>query len=230
MKLSISSGDVRTPTPLAVVFDLDGTLIDSREDIAAACNHALASRGRAPLPVDTIAQFVGDGARLLVARAFALPARSGEVDGALDAFHAYYEAHPATHTRLMPGATEALDALGDRPLAVCTNKPRKTTLAVLDALDLARRFVAIRAGGDGPLKPNASAVTDVLRSMRADATRAWMVGDGEQDILAGRAAGCVTVGVRGGIQGSERLEAARPDMLLETLLELVALVKVGRAV
>jgi phosphoglycolate phosphatase-like HAD superfamily hydrolase len=57
-----------------------------------------------------------------------------------------------------------------------------------------------------------------------------MVGDGEQDILAGRAAGCVTVGVRGGIQGSERLEAARPDMLLETLLELVALVKVGRAV
>ncbi len=230
MKLSISSGDVRTPTPLAVIFDLDGTLIDSREDIAAACNHALAAMGRPPLPVETIAAFVGDGARVLVARALDLPPKSAEVDRALDAFHLYYEANPTRHTRLMPGALEALDALGDRPLAICTNKPRATTLAVLDALALTRRFVAIRAGGDGPLKPHPFAVSDVLRSIRVDPSRAWMVGDGEQDVLAGRAAGCVTVGVRGGIQAGDRLEAARPDMLLETLLELVALVRVGRAV
>jgi phosphoglycolate phosphatase len=224
LKLSIAAGGLFQP--LAVVFDLDGTLIDSREDIAAACNHALAVLGRPPLPIGTIASFVGDGARLLLARALGLPSGAPEVDRALDAFRPYYEANPATHTRLMPGAREALDALGDRPLAICTNKPRGPTLAVLDAFGITSRFVAIRAGGDGPLKPDPSAVTDVVRSMRSDPRRTWMVGDGEQDVRAGRGAGCVTIAIRGGFGSEDALDAAQPDMVLGTLHDLVSLVKV----
>jgi phosphoglycolate phosphatase len=224
MKLSISSGDHMKP--VGVVFDLDGTLIDSREDIAAACNHVLHALGRAPLSVDTIASFVGDGARMLVARALDAEPSSTEVEQALAIFHPFYEAHPAVHTTLMPGARELLDALGDRPLAIVTNKPRRATLACLDALGVTARFMAIRAGGDGPLKPDPSGVTGALASMRVGPAQAWMIGDGEQDVIAGRAAGCVTVGVRGGFQDA-KLEAATPDMLVGSLLELITLLRIG---
>ena len=224
MKLSITSGD--HIKPIGVVFDLDGTLIDSREDIAAACNHALIAMGRAPLSVDAIAAFVGDGARMLVARALDAPPASPEVDEALALFHPFYESHPADHTTLMPGARELLDALGDRPLAIVTNKPRRTTIACLDALGVTSRFMAIRAAGDGPLKPDPSGVASALASMRVGAAHAWMVGDGEQDVIAGRAAGCVTIGVRGGFQDA-KLEAAGPDMMVGSLLELITLVRLA---
>jgi phosphoglycolate phosphatase len=227
LKLSISSTPIERPQ--AVLFDLDGTLIDSRLDIAAACNHALEAVGREPLPVNTIARFVGDGARMLVARALGELADAPLVDRALAAFHPYYEAHPAEHTRVLPGVTELLDALGDRPLGICTNKPRGATMACLDALGLTSRFVSIRAGGDGPLKPDPAAVTAALASMRVDARHTWMVGDGEQDILAGRGAGCLTVGVRGGFQADERLEAAKPDFLLGSIADLIALVRVPQS-
>jgi phosphoglycolate phosphatase len=211
--------------PLAVLFDLDGTIIDSRGDIAAACNHALTTVDRAPLEESVIAGFVGDGARMLVARALAVPADEPLVDRALTAFHRYYEDHAVVHTTLMPGAREVLDALGDRPVALVTNKPRPPTLAVLRALGLADRFASVRTGSDGPLKPDPRAILDVLRWMRIEPKDAWVVGDGEQDVRAGRAAGCQTVGVRGGLQGDAKLVASEPDALVGSLGELAEVVK-----
>ena len=213
------------PIPLAVVFDLDGTLIDSRADIAAACNFALTSVDRAPLSETRIASFVGDGARMLVARALGLAGEDLLVERALTAFHRYYEDHPAVHTTLLPGALEVLDALADRPVALVTNKPRAATIGVLAALGLAERFASVRTGSDGPLKPDPRAILDVLRWIRIDPKDAWMVGDGEQDIRAGRAAGCVTVGLKGGFQGDAKLVASEPDALVESLSEMAALVR-----
>jgi phosphoglycolate phosphatase len=211
--------------PLAVLFDLDGTLIDSKRDIAAACNHALTSVDRAPLEERVIAGFVGDGARMLVSRALGLPPEDPLVERALTEFHRYYEAHAVVHTTLMPGAREVLDALGDRPVALVTNKPRAATMAVLRGLGLADRFASVRAGGDGPLKPDPRAILDVLRWIRIEPKDAWVVGDGDQDVRAGRAAGCQTVGVRGGLQADARLVASEPDALVGSLGELAAVVK-----
>ena len=102
--------------PASVLFDLDGTIIDSKGDIAAACNHALTSVDRAPLDEAVIATFVGDGARMLVARALGLAPDETLVERALTSFHRYYEDHAAVYTTLMPGALEVLDALVDLSL------------------------------------------------------------------------------------------------------------------
>jgi phosphoglycolate phosphatase len=214
--------------PRAVAFDLDGTLIDSRLDIVAACNHTLARAGRAPLSAEIVSTFVGDGVRALVARAFGVPetdAPDPQLDAWCEAFIAYGAAHPATHTTWMPGALQALDALAGLPLAVVTNKARVVALAVLDALGGRSRFGFVYAGGDGLLKPRPDPVVAVARAFEVDVERVWVVGDAEQDILAARAAGATAVAVRGGFHDDARLQAASPEVILSSLLELPALVQ-----
>lgn len=209
-----------------IVFDLDGTLIDSRRDIAAACNHALTAHGLPALPLSQVEGYVGDGARALLARAAGLSEDDAAIEGLLTAFLDYYLAHPTDHTVLMPGAAEALSALADLPLALCTNKPRRTTLAVLEGLELSSTFRAITAGGDLPeKKPHPGPVLHLSRELGLPPSELMMVGDGAQDVLAGRAAEAITVGVRGGIQPVERLIAAEPHYLLSTLHELPELVR-----
>jgi phosphoglycolate phosphatase len=220
---------MKPPSPRAVVFDLDGTLIDSKGDIAAACNHALVHVGRAALPVDVISAYVGDGARLLVARALGASVEDPLTERALEAFRVFYEAHPADHTTVIDGALSTLDALGHLPLALVTNKPRGATLGVLRALGLEARFAGIRTGSDGPLKPDPSAILEVLEVMGVAPADAWMVGDGEQDVAAGRAAGCTTIGLRGGLQGDAKMEASRPDLLLGSIRELASALKAAAA-
>jgi len=215
--------------PLAVAFDLDGTLIDSKGDIAAACNRALVAVGRSPLDEDVIARFIGVGARVLLARALDLEPDDALVDRALAAFQPFYDANAAVRTTLLPGAIAVMDALAPRPLALVTNKPRSSTLAVLKALAIDTRFAFIRTGSDGPLKPHRRAVTDALDALGVAPADAWMVGDAEQDVRAGRAAGCVTIVVRGGFQSAERVEASRPDLTVDSLLDVAALVtKLGK--
>jgi phosphoglycolate phosphatase len=204
-----------------VVFDLDGTLVDSRRDIAEAANHALVSAGFAALPHAELDSYVGDGAALLMARGARLDPKDERVALLVETFLDYYAEHPIDHTRLMPGGELALETLRSYPLGICTNKPRRTTLAVLNGLELTARFAGIVAGDDLPKrKPDPTMVLEAARLMCVSVTELVMVGDGPQDVLAGRAAGAYTVGVRGGIQAFERLEAARPDVMIETLTEL----------
>jgi phosphoglycolate phosphatase len=208
-----------------VVFDLDGTLVDSRRDIAEAANHALAKNGYTQLPHDELESFVGDGAPLLMARAARLDATDERVPGLVANFLEYYAEHPIDHTDLMPGALQALDDLRGYALGVCTNKPRVTSLAVIRGLKLETRFAGLVAGDDLPLrKPDPAPVVEAARRMGVPVTEVVMVGDGPQDVLSGRAAGAYTVGVRGGIQAFERLTASKPDCLISTLAELPALV------
>jgi phosphoglycolate phosphatase len=211
-------------TPSAVLFDLDGTLLDTRGDIAAACNHVLVGAGRAALPAETIAGFVGDGARTLLARAFGTAKDAREMEALLDAWRGYYVAHPIDHASWMPGARDSLSALASRgvPVALVTNKARIVTEAIVAALGVADRFGAIWAGGDGALKPSAEPVTSTARELGIDARGVWMVGDADQDIGAARAAGCVSIAVLGGFHAEARVRAARPDVVLRSLDELAA--------
>jgi phosphoglycolate phosphatase len=206
-----------------VVFDLDGTLVDSRRDIAEAANYALEKSGFPRLSHAELESYVGDGAAMLMARAARIEVKDQKTAVIVADFLDYYAAHPIDFTAPMPGALEALDALSERALGVCTNKPRRTSLAVLDGLKLAARFKGVVAGDDLPeRKPHPSMVQETARRLGVPVTEVVMVGDGPQDVLAGRAAGALTIGVRGGIQALERLEASQPTLIIDTLAELPA--------
>jgi phosphoglycolate phosphatase len=211
-----------------VAFDLDGTLIDSRLDIAAACNHILVAAGRVPLAPEIIATFVGDGVRALVSKAFALPLDAPALDDLEAAFVARYAAYPVQQTTWMPGALAALDALRDLPLAILTNKARSVTLAVLDALRATARFAFVYAGGDGPLKPHPEPVLAVARGLAVAPEALWVVGDGAQDLDSAHAAGAVAVAVLGGFTTEARLLEAKPEALLGSLVELPELLRNAR--
>lgn len=206
-----------------VVFDLDGTLVDSRRDIAEAANHALEKAGLARLPHAELESFVGDGAPLLMARAARLDVEDLKTAAMVSDFLDYYAAHPIDYTNIMAGGLEALDELRHFPLGVCTNKPRRTSVAVLRGLGLEARFKGVVAGDDLPQrKPDPAMVVETARLLGVPVQSIVMVGDGPQDVLSGRAAGAFTIGVRGGIQAFERLTASAPDLMIDTLAELPA--------
>ncbi|MCQ4159306.1 phosphoglycolate phosphatase [Roseomonas sp. GC11] len=178
-----------------VIFDLDGTLVDSLPDIQAALNRLMASRQLAPFPRETVARFIGDGVAVLVRRAFAAHGRAPD-ETALADFMADYEAHASAETRLFPGmaaALDALDAAGWR-LAVCTNKPEKAARLLLEDLGLAGRFAALGGGDSFPVrKPDPAHVLATLRAAGGEGGQAVMVGDHHNDIAAGRGAGLPVV-------------------------------------
>lgn len=215
--------------PTAVVFDLDGTLIDSRGDIVAATNHALLATGRKPEPAAAIVSLVGDGARTLCARVARLEESDPEIDELLEHFLGYYEAHPADFTRFMPfamEAVEALSAMNAMTLALCTNKHRRATDAVLSALGIADRFAVIVAGGDLPQKkPDPAPLRHIAKTLGVRPAAMVMVGDGPQDVLCAQQAGCWSVAVECGYSTPALLSEVGPDVQLKDLGMLAGIVQ-----
>jgi phosphoglycolate phosphatase len=209
----------------AAVFDLDGTLIDSVPDIAAALNRCLVAEGRALLTDDGVAKLVGGGARELVARALGAATLDADVDRVHADFLAYYDAEPVTRTRLYPGARELLFELRDTglPLAICTNKPQHLTDLILARLDLAAYFSVIWGAAPGlPLKPDAACLRNVCTSLGTQPAETVMVGDSHTDVEAARAAGCPSILVAHGYEqrpldslGASIVVAGLPETGLE---------------
>lgn len=180
-----------------VVFDLDGTLVDSAPDIRASINLVLGERGRRPLSLAEVTAMIGEGAETLVARALAatggVAAPRDEVVTVTARFVAVYEGRSAERTRPYPGVAAALaqlDGAGLR-LGLCTNKPEGATRALLRALDLDRFFTAI-VGGDtlaGVRKPDPRPVLAVLAGLAIAPERAILIGDSRTDVAVARAAG-----------------------------------------
>lgn len=178
--------------PHAVIFDLDGTLVDTAPDLGAALNRVLAEYGRPPVSADSIRTMIGDGAAKLVERGFAAtggwPAEPASI---IRRFLNIYEAGIADRSRPFPGVTAALERLAaaDIRLGVCTNKPGVATEELLVTLGLRRYFAAIGAG-DGPTrKPDPRHLLGVVEQLAAQPTTAIMVGDSANDVAAARAAG-----------------------------------------
>lgn len=208
----------------ALVFDLDGTLIDSRGDIAAAANFGLGQLGRAPLPVETICGFVGNGAPYLLRRVADVapggPLAEEDFMALSAHFHAYYRAHPVDLSTVLPGVQACLH-LPERALAICTNKPRSLTDLVVSGLGWDGLFHAVVGGGDTPnKKPHREPLDLVAQLLGVSAHELIMVGDGWQDVGSGRAVGAHTVGVRGGFLEERLLEEAAPDVILDDLTQL----------
>ena len=173
------------------VFDLDGTLVDSRRDLADAANALLAECGAPPLTEDHVGRLVGDGAATLVARVFAA-SRLTPPPGALARFLAIYDTKLLNHTRPYPGIPEVLAALGRRaPLAVLTNKPIEATRRILGTLQLIGAFAPDAIlGGDGPLprKPDPAGLRHLAARAGAPLSATLLVGDSLVDLRTARAA------------------------------------------
>ena len=195
-----------------IAFDLDGTLVDSRQDIADAANATLVAFGARPLSEESIGRMVGDGAPTLIARAFA--AAGVEPRGALDRFLSMYDDRLLNHTRPYAGILEVLDELSSRAaLAVLTNKPRAATLRILDGLDLSRYFEPDRiVTGDGPFprKPDPAGLAHLMGSAGASADQTVLVGDSAVDWRTARAADARVVLARYGF-GWESVPTDRLD-------------------
>jgi phosphoglycolate phosphatase len=208
-----------------VVFDLDGTLIDSAPDLAAAVNAMLGKLApeAAPLAEAEVRSFVGDGARTLMQRSLAARAPSLAVEDALSVFLDEYRARMLHRTRLYPGAREALDALaGAHTLAVLSNKPGAMSRAILDGLGVADRFARICGGDEVPRKPDPAGLRQLVAELGATPEETAMVGDSANDVRTGRAAGARTVGVSYGYDSAGAV-AQRPDVVVSDLRELPAL-------
>ena len=203
-----------------VLFDLDGTLADTADDIAGSMNHVLAAEGLAALPREVILRFVGHGVRRLIQRSF--DALGVAVDGREEdlyaAFVEHYRAHMLDATRLFPGVAETLDRLPVR-LAVVTNKPEAPARAILEGLGVLRRFGAVVGGDSLPVrKPDPGPLLHVAGRFGVVPARALMVGDTRTDLDAARAAGMRSCAARYGFAYQEDLSVA--DFGIDAFAEL----------
>lgn len=170
-------------TPRLVVFDLDGTLIDSRRDLADATNALLVELGAAPLPVQAVAAMVGEGAAVLVRRALTASGLDPDSPGALERFLTHYDERLLVHTATYDGTREALQALRRIcPLAVLTNKPARATARILDGLGLSECFTWV-VGGDTPYgrKPDPAGLRWLMQQAGAAPEATVLVGDSPID-------------------------------------------------
>lgn len=182
---------------MTIVFDLDGTLIDSARDLAESASELVQEHGAAPLSVDEVAAMVGDGAPVLVRRALEQSGLDPATPGALPRFMEIYDRRLVEHTRAYPGVREVLAALVSRgPLAVLTNKPLAPTERILEQLGLGGFFVQV-LGGDGPLprKPDPAGLLSITTRYPGPAV---MIGDSPADYRTARAAGCPAILTRYG--------------------------------
>ena len=172
-----------------VVCDLDGTLIDSRADLAAAVNKVRAERGLQPISVETATSYVGDGVRKLIERALA--EIDADIDAAVESMRGHYSRGMLNETSVYPTVFEGLSILSEKgfKLAVATNKPQGACEKILDGLGLAKYFDVILGGSsEYPLKPDPAMLILALETTDSCARCSWMIGDNHTDLAAGRRA------------------------------------------
>ena len=208
-----------------ILYDLDGTLVDTLDDIAQAVNHLRDADGLPALPSHEIRRSVGRGVRELVASCLKI-SDAACIEQASRQFQAYYAQHLADHSRLYPGVQALLDYFQTRRQAVVTNKPNPHARDLLRRLGIDRYFVHVIAGDDGyPKKPDPAAVFAMMDQERVTPAETVFIGDNPIDIETGRNAGVLTVGVAQGFSEVDDLAAASPDVLVHHCDELLAYAK-----
>lgn len=216
-----------------LIFDLDGTLIDSSLDLILSVNATLRHLGRRELDALTIQSYIGRGAPDLIQRATGGNASEEEISAGLDYFIRYYAEHKLDNTALYPGVRETLQALNDpltaengnghlkRTLAVLTNKPERASRSILQELELLHIIPHVIGGNTLPAKkPDPLGIHTLLDAVGVAAQAAMIVGDSDVDVQAGQNAGIWTCGVTYGI-GTIDLDANHPDLLIDDLGELI---------
>jgi phosphoglycolate phosphatase len=209
-----------------VIFDLDGTLIDSKIDLANSVNATRAWMGLDPIPHSIVATYVGNGAPILIRRALGPEASEAEVQRALEYFLDYYREHMLDYTTLYAGVKEGLDLLRESgvKMAVLTNKPVRFSQAIVDGLGLHDHFFRVYGGNSfDHKKPHPVGVERLREESRAAAERTLMVGDSAVDVRTARNAGVAAAGVEWGFQ-PESLREHPPDLIVGSMPELTSFV------
>lgn len=208
---------------MLLIFDLDGTLIDSSEDLAISMNATREHFGMAPLDPQVIYSYVGWGAAVLVRRALGENAPEDTVQNALAFFLSFYRKHALEHTKLYPGIRQAVAELSaeGHKLAVLTNKPVRISRDIIASLDLLQHFAQIY-GGDSfsNKKPDPVGITALMNELEAAQAATLMIGDSSVDVRTARNAGVRSCGVAWGFQ-PESFEDYPPDLLVQHPRELV---------
>ena len=212
-----------------LLWDLDGTLVDSELDLAHSINAMLRHYERPELPVEVVASYIGDGAPMLVRRALGDPQDGGFVQGAMEYFMLYYREHKLDHTYVYPGVLETLKAIRERStlrMAVLSNKPIGPSRGICDGLGLSPFMSQIYGGNSFQTKkPDPHGARVLLEEHDAKPTEAVIVGDSQNDVLTANNAGMFSVGVTYGLS-PESLKIHPPDVLIdhpEELLEVLGL-------
>jgi len=207
----------------AFLFDLDGTLIDSKLDLVNSVNFMLLEMHRDVLPLATVASYIGHGAPRLVADALGPDTAEADRKRGLEIFLAHYSEHNLDATRAYPGVVEGLEALQDRPMAVLTNKPAKMSVELLEALGLRKYFRAVY-GGDSfeKKKPDPAGAQSILKDLGAQPREAAMVGDSDVDIKTARNTGMYAIAVNYGFGQHDR-QVQPADLYVDSLQEIAAL-------
>ena len=213
-----------------IVFDLDGTLVNTAPDLLEALNHVLTHADLAPVTLDTIATMIGQGARAMIVKgllAHGVTPSDSDLDDFLAQFLTYYAANIADHSHPFEGAVESLKDLSDRgaTLAVCTNKTQALTDQLLADLDLTRHFTAIVGSDSVPnRKPDGDHILRTIEAAGGSAGRAVMVGDSRTDERAARNAGLPFIFVPFGYE-QESPEQLKPDFVLTHYSGLVSVLE-----
>ena len=205
-----------------LIFDLDGTLIDSKIDLVHSVNATRALMKLAPISEELVSSYVGNGAPVLMRRALGPEASEAEVQRALEYFLGYYREHMLDNTRLYPGVKEALDRLRDAGMnmAVLTNKPVRFSRALVEGLELGKHFFQVYGGNSfEQKKPDPIGIETLLRESGIVRERAIMVGDSGVDVLTARNANIRACGVTYGFQPEGFLENP-PDLVVDDMNEL----------
>jgi phosphoglycolate phosphatase len=211
-----------------IVFDLDGTLVDTFDDIAAAANFALREAGLPTLPVEVVKSKVGFGARLLMRRLMGedreIPQET--IDHAYDVWRRYYAEHPTDFSRPYEGVEETLALLQSRgiAMAVLSNKFHDLTVRIVENLGLAKYFIAVYGENDAhPTKPDPEMLRRVMEQAGAAPTETLVVGDGEADMRVAANAGVAAVGMSYGVHAPERLRELGAVAILDRIDQLPGL-------
>ena len=214
-------------TPL-LIFDLDGTLVDSKKDLTASVNHVRSTFGLPALPEDQIASFIGDGAQMLIQRALTAgdrPVADADVQSGVQLFLSYYREHMLDASVLYPEVHETLMRLSDCRLAVLTNKPIRFSRTMLEGLGILHHFAAVYGGNSFERKkPDPIGILQILKDTEGQIERTWMIGDSAIDVLTGRNAGVRTCGVSWGY-ATATFHQTPPDYLIHRFAELEPLVR-----
>jgi phosphoglycolate phosphatase len=203
-----------------LVFDLDGTLIDSALDLALAVAATLQYMKRPAIPHEIIYSYVGNGAPMLIRKVLGPGATEEDCQRGLEHFLSYYREHMLDNTVTYPGVREGLAELAHLPMAVLTNKPVRFSEKILDGLGLSPYFRFVYGGNSFERKkPDPMGMQILLEDFGVSAREAMMIGDSEVDVHTARNANTWACGVTYGL-GSDRLVEHPPDVLLDSLIEL----------
>ncbi|MBI4598472.1 MAG: HAD-IA family hydrolase [Candidatus Omnitrophica bacterium] len=205
-----------------LLYDLDGTLVDTLQDITEAANHMRQRVGLTPKPAEEVRRYIGGGVQELVRQCLETE-DAAAIDDGVEIYRAYYTRHLLDHSRLYPNAQQMLEYFKDRRQAVITNKPNPYSTQILEGLGVAKYFRDIIGGNSGyPKKPDPAALMAVLSHQAVPSMDAVFIGDSPIDVETGRRAGVLTAMVLHGFSDEAELREAAPDLLVKDFEELLA--------